>query len=81
VGGAPPLEGPDVERTAGSTFAIPVFDPEVYQPSPLLRPVVGVVTFTSKLTMDQVVTAYELLTTANRYAELLWERAAAVAAA
>ena len=60
----PPPEG------IRSILAVPVFDPEVFQPNQALRPVVAIVTFASSLPADRVVREEILRTTAEGYAEV-----------
>jgi hypothetical protein len=37
-------------RRGSSIFAIPVLDPDVYHPGPMMRPVIGVVSFATRAT-------------------------------
>lgn len=56
---------------AGATLAVPTLDPAVIDPSPVVRPVLGVVAYTSGLTPEALLDRADLLETANRYSELL----------
>lgn len=54
-----------------SIFAATVFDPDVFNPNRLLRPVMAVVTFATSLPADDIVTNTELRALAERHAEEL----------
>jgi len=65
----------DLESTAlgsdakkSSIYAVPVFRPDMYDPSPIMRPLLGVACFASDLSTEQVIRNTDLHSFAGRFA-------------
>ncbi|MCI0560882.1 MAG: hypothetical protein MN733_20550, partial [Nitrososphaera sp.] len=58
--------GSDSKR--GSIYAIPVFRPDMYDPSPIMRPLLGVACFASDLSTEQIIRNIDLHVFAERFA-------------
>lgn len=55
----------------GAVIAVPTFDPHIYDPSPVLRPVVGVLAARTMLSAKVIVENRSIRYTVERYAESL----------
>ena len=60
--------GSDTKK--GAIYAIPVFRPDMYDPSPIMRPLVGVACFASDLLMERVLHNSDLHMFAGRFARI-----------
>jgi hypothetical protein len=54
-----------------SVLALPLFDPEVFDPDPINRPVLGAIVFGSDMTDKAILDSVEILLIAEKHAELL----------